>query len=241
MIRSGVVRASQTSSMGASKSRVRVTLWPSPAGIVLVPTSRPMASISRTMSIMASSLLSLRRWWGSSSWRREPPLALAASELRRKGIEALLPEPSEVAEPLVELAERWRVNRIQPAGASCPDRREPTVPEDLQVLRHRRLRDPELILDGGRDRPGRQLTFGQELQDPAPNGIAQDVERVHRDRLYKVRLILVKPNASRVPPVAVAVARALRAGSRASSSSRSARGRSGRRPPGRSGPDAHPG
>ena len=47
------------------------------------------------------------------------------------------------------------------------------------MLRDGRLRDPELGLDDGRDRPGRELAIGEELEDPPSDRVAQDVERVH--------------------------------------------------------------
>ena len=94
-----------------------------------------------------------------------------------------------MVEPVVELAERRRVDRVQPARALGPDGREPAVPQDLEVLRHGRLRDPELGLDDGRDRPRGQLAVGEQLEDPAADRVAEDVERVHGRRIYKVRLI----------------------------------------------------
>ena len=62
------------------------------------------------------------------------------------------------------------------------------------MLRHGRLRDPELRLDDRRDRPRRQLAIGEQLEDPATDGVSEDVERVHgpQDRssnLYKSSLI----------------------------------------------------
>ena len=47
------------------------------------------------------------------------------------------------------------------------------------MLRDGRLRDPELGLDDGGDRPGGQLAIGEQLEDPAPDRVAEDVERVH--------------------------------------------------------------
>jgi hypothetical protein len=47
------------------------------------------------------------------------------------------------------------------------------------------LRDPELGLDDGCDRTGGQLAVGKQLQDPPPDGVTEDVERVH-DRSIEV-------------------------------------------------------
>ena len=112
----------------------------------------------------------------------EAAFALAARELGRERVEALVPEPAEVVEPVVELAERRGVDGVQPAGALGPDGREPALAQDLEVLRHGGLRDPELGLDDRRDRPGRQLAIGEQFEDPAADGVSEDVERVHRPR-----------------------------------------------------------
>ena len=114
---------------------------------------------------------------GGGGW--QPALALAAGELGRERVEPLVQEPAEVVEPVVELAERRCIDGVEPARALRPDRREPAVAQDLEVLRHGRLRDPELGLDDGRDRPRGQLAVGEQLEDPAPDRVSQDVERVH--------------------------------------------------------------
>ena len=48
------------------------------------------------------------------------------------------------------------------------------------MLGHRRLGDPELLLDRGPDGAGALLAVGQQLEDPASDRIAEDVEGVHR-------------------------------------------------------------
>ena len=47
------------------------------------------------------------------------------------------------------------------------------------MLRDGRLRDPELGLDDGGERPRGQLPVGEQLEDPPPDRVAQDIERVH--------------------------------------------------------------
>ena len=114
---------------------------------------------------------------------REAALALAARELGRERVEPLVPEPAEVVEPVVELVERRRVDGVQPARALRPDRREPAVAQDLEVLRDGRLRDPELGLDDRRDRARGQLAVGEQLEDPAADRVSEDVERVHAAKI----------------------------------------------------------
>lgn len=47
------------------------------------------------------------------------------------------------------------------------------------MLGHRGLGDAELPPDGAGDLAGCALPIGEQFQDPAPDRIAQDVERVH--------------------------------------------------------------
>jgi hypothetical protein len=51
------------------------------------------------------------------------------------------------------------------------------------VLRHAGLGDPELRLDRRRDGAGRLLAVGEELEDPPPDRVAEDVERMHATSL----------------------------------------------------------
>jgi hypothetical protein len=56
------------------------------------------------------------------------------------------------------------------------------------VLGDRGLGDAELVADDGRHLTGAALAVGQQLQDPSPDRVAEDVERMHR-RPEKQRLI----------------------------------------------------
>ena len=47
------------------------------------------------------------------------------------------------------------------------------------MLRDGGLADRELVLDDGTDGARRHLTVGEQFEDSAPHGIAQDIERVH--------------------------------------------------------------
>ena len=55
----------------------------------------------------------------------EAAFALAAGELCLERVEALAPERPEVAEPVIELAERRGVDGVEPAGANGSNVREP--------------------------------------------------------------------------------------------------------------------
>ena len=60
------------------------------------------------------------------------------------------------------------------------------------MLRHRRLRDAELVVDGVAHRTGLELPVVEELQDPPADRVTEDVERVHDGPDYQTSLILVK-------------------------------------------------
>ena len=71
-----------------------------------------------------------------------------------------------------------------PAGALGAHRGEPRVAQHPEVLGDRGLADPELGRDRIADRARRHLALGQELEDPPPDGITENVERLHRRPLY---------------------------------------------------------
>ena len=116
-------------------------------------------------------------------------LVLAAPRRRSR-----LPRASSVASESSRCSQKWRngssqvstswsgrrVDGVEPPRAVRPDGREAAVAQDPEVLRDGRLRDPELGLDDRGDRPRGQLAIGEQLEDPPPDRVAQDVERVHR-------------------------------------------------------------
>jgi hypothetical protein len=61
--------------------------------------------------------------------------------------------------------------------------------QDPQVLRDRGLGDPELGLHDRAERPRRLLAIGEQLEDAAADGIAQNVEGVHWYGAYRHLLI----------------------------------------------------
>ena len=171
------------------KVRRSRTVRPSPAAIRPVPTSRCTASIWWMTSIIGGSPSGCRGW-GCGGGGGEAAFPPAPGELGGERVQALLPEPVEGLEPRIDLLERLGADGVQAAGAVGSDRREPAVAQDPEVLRHGRLGDAELGLDDRGDRAGWELAVGQELEDPPPHRVAEDVERVHvaediSPRLYK--------------------------------------------------------
>src|SRR3954469_21788275 len=89
------------------------------------------------------------------------------------------PERAEAVEPGVDVLQRLGVHRVEAAGAVRAHRREPRLPEHAEVLGDRGLGDAELRADDAGDRARRLLAGGEQLEDPAADGIAEDVEGVH--------------------------------------------------------------
>src|SRR3954454_16540557 len=105
--------------------------------------------------------------------------APAAGELGRERIQPLLPEPVERLEPGIDRLERLRGDGVEATRAVRTNDREAAVAEHAEVLRDGGLRDAELLLDDRADRTRRQLALREQLEDASPDGVAEDVERVH--------------------------------------------------------------
>ena len=154
----------------------------SPAGSVRLPTRRSTLLI----------------WWAdvdhrvvlSSGLAASAALPPAARDLGVERVELRRPERAEGVEPGVDVAERPGVDGVEAARALGPHRREPGLAQDAEVLGDRGLGDAEFGPDDLRDRPGRALALGQQLEDAPADRVAEDVERVHDDQditmyLYK--------------------------------------------------------
>ena len=92
-------------------------------------------------------------------------LALAPRDLRGKGLEARFPKYPESVEPVVDLPQRGRVERVDTARSINPHGREPVVAEHPQVLRHGGLGDAELTLHRYDDIARGMFPGGQQLQN----------------------------------------------------------------------------
>lgn len=60
--------------------------------------------------------------------------AAAAYQLGGERVQALVPEPPEVLQPRVDLAERCGIDRVQPAGADRPYAGEAVIAQHPQML-----------------------------------------------------------------------------------------------------------
>src|SRR3954469_7978161 len=112
-----------------------------------------------------------------------PPITLAASNLGRQRIELMLPEPAELAHPLVDLAQWPGLDRVDAARSVRAHIGKAAVAQHLEMLRDRRLRDTELALDDDDDIARALLVARQQLQNPAANRIAENIEGGHKPSL----------------------------------------------------------
>src|SRR4029077_12403881 len=200
-MRSALVHASQTSSRPARYVWLMVTVRASPASSTRVPTRRRTALICWVTSIMSLSPLGLGcalRYWAGEAALAPAPGQFGGQRLQVRG-----PESPEAIEPRVEFPQRFGVHRVQPPGPLRPHRRQPAVPEHLEMLGYGRLGDPELVLDDRADRTGGQLALGEQFEDPPAYRVAEYVERVHAPQnikgyLYK-SIFIVAPAGYGLP------------------------------------------
>src|SRR5690349_2620 len=113
----------------------------------MVTTCACLASMMREPNLRSTALI----WCSTSTSVTLPPLASALSftsrDLGRQRVEPRCPEAAERIQPFVDISQRRPAHRVEPALTIGADRGESVVPQDLEVLRHRRLADRELLLD----------------------------------------------------------------------------------------------
>ena len=121
-------------------------------------------------------------------------LAFATRDLSCQRVQARSPDAPEALEPYVDVLQRRRPQRVHALAPVRPDGREARLAQHPQMLRHGRLRNPELLLDRCADSSRAALAVGDELQNPAAYRIAEYLERVHvADR---ISLDLYKPGVN---------------------------------------------
>ena len=113
----------------------------------------------------------------------------AAGDLGGERVQVRGPVRAKAVEPGVDVAQRLRLDRVEPPGALGAHRREAGLAQHPQVLRDRRLGDPELVPDDLGDRARRVLAGGEQLEDASADRVAEDVERVHAGNAYQHLLI----------------------------------------------------
>ena len=113
----------------------------------------------------------------------------ATSQLGAERIEPGAPVLTELIKPVINLLQRSRIDGVKSVRSFGAYGGETGLPEHSQVLRHRRLSYAKLCRDRCHHRTGRMLARGQELEDPTPDGITEDIQRVHTATLSVITYI----------------------------------------------------
>ena len=110
-----------------------------------------------------------------------PGMTPAAGELGLQCVESLVPEPAELVQPRVNLTQRPGLHGVEPTSPLSPDRREPVLTQNAQMLGDGRRRQCELDPDHVRDHARGLLAVDEQLQNAPTHRVTEDVERVHDD------------------------------------------------------------
>ncbi len=87
--------------------------------------------------------------------------------------------PAQVGEPALDPVESFAIEGIETAGACGAHVGEAALPEHAQLTRNGGLREPELRPDDVNDIASPALAGRQQLKDSPPDGITEDVKRLH--------------------------------------------------------------
>src|SRR5262249_44832412 len=114
-----------------------------------------------------------------SGHRCATPLPFAPRDLCRERVQLRLPKTPELADPGIHRLKSRNIHRIEPSLRLRPDPGEAALPQDLEVLRHRRLRNPELASYRRYHLPRGHFPPAKQFEDTAAHRIGQDVKDVH--------------------------------------------------------------
>ena len=96
---------------------------------------------------------------------------------------------AELVEPAVDLLQRLGIDGIKPPGSFGPYGGKAGFSKHPQMLGNRRLADAKFRRYGLHHCAGWMLTCSQQLQDPAPDGVTQNIHCVHGQQFYHHLLI----------------------------------------------------
>ena len=97
-----------------------------------------------------------------------------------ESIELVGPEDPEPRQPVIDVAQGRHVELVVAAGALGPDLGEAGLAQHLEMLADCRLGDAEFARDHVDHLARGQIADGQQFEDAAADGIAEDVEGVHQ-------------------------------------------------------------
>ena len=138
---------------------------------------KPIVSANR--SIGGAQEPALRSLSFSPCQWRVPPLAFPSRNFRRQCVHLRFPEISELPDPAVHRLQPRRIHRIESPLRVRPHPCKSAFAQHLEMLRHRRLRDPELFLSPPRLRRTPSPPT-EQFEDAPAHWIREDVEDVHQ-------------------------------------------------------------
>lgn len=94
-----------------------------------------------------------------------------------------LPVSPKAVKPFVRGAQWFSIDGVETPWPVLTHGSEAVLPKHLQMLRDCRLGNSELVLHDRRHCTRRRLTFSENLEDPAPYRVSEDVECVHSTML----------------------------------------------------------
>lgn len=110
-------------------------------------------------------------------------MALSTRKFGSQTIEPITPELQGALQPSVGVPQ-WRgIDAVEPPSAFRSHGGESVLPQHPQVLRHGRLRNTEFFSDDRRDIASGMLPISQQLENPPPYRISQNIKRVHGAKL----------------------------------------------------------
>src|SRR5262245_53103672 len=115
-----------------------------------------------------------------SGHRCATPLPFAARDLCRQRIQLRLPQAPELTDPRIHRLEPRSIHRIEMPLCLRPDPPKAALAQHLEVLRHCRLRDPELGPDRLDHLSRRHFPMTEQLENATAHRIGQDFEDVHQ-------------------------------------------------------------
>ena len=110
---------------------------------------------------------------------RSPGRGWPPPQLGRECVEPLLPEPAERREPGVDLGQRGGVDGVEAVPAVGATVAKPLSRSTLSCMDTAGCPIPNSFEITSTTSPDDRSPLGQQLEDPAPDRVAEDVEGVH--------------------------------------------------------------
>src|SRR5882757_1428352 len=182
---SGSVIAAHTASTGYGRCRTKVMVARSPS-IAKDPLRSFMAVLFAAAAVSR--------------------VAVGLCKMAFQGVQVRSPVAAVPAQPLIDLRQAVRAQRVDPPLGIRPDLNQPDLPQHPQVPRHSRLGE---VRQRGDQLAGRPLATRQQIQQRAPAGLGHHLKNVHSTSItasiYKVKQIQLPPPPAKGGVIGVSV------------------------------------